>query len=343
LEHSQAHLPLQAQKHVDPCKVKFFAVTVYSNLRKYRRRKHLYHRFAEMCEHAGVHLITVELAFGQRHFEVTEMGNPYHMQLRSHEEFWHKEQLINKGIDYGRRLFPNADRVAWIDCDCRPARPPKEWFEETWDALNRYQLVQMWEWLQPLDYTQNHLDRPNPSFMANYVKYGTPYPKSHKGYPVQWGSPGLAWAANISALDDIADSLTGPGVPDVAILGAGDWYLSHCLISTLPLPDFQKANYSPGYMRYWQRKQELCQRYIRRDVGYVEGLVLHDFHGPTAKRGYNTREKILINGQYDPYTDLKKDWNGLYVIETHELRQILMYDQIRAYFKQRDEDDIRSS
>lgn len=285
-----------------------------------------------MCHHAGVNLITVELAFGQRDFGVTDCSDVLHLQIRSHEEFWHKENLINLGIAHGRKLFPEADTVAWIDADCRPARMPRDWFEETWHELQHYKIVQMWELLQPLDYNYLPVCTPNPSFMSNYIKFGTAYPKPTHGYPRQWGSPGLAWAANLSALDEIG------GIPDVAILGAGDWYLAHMLISDLKIPNMNK--YSSGYRDYWHHKQKLCDRWIKRDVGFVRGMVYHDWHGKISNRGYNTRENILIEGQYDPRYDIKRDHQGLIQMETHDLRQIMMYDRIRSYFRFRSEDEI---
>lgn len=311
---------------------KIFVVTPISNAARYKRRPELYKRFAEMIKAAGVKLITVELAFGQRDFEVTDPNNPFHLQLRSQDEFFHKENIINLGIAYGRRMFPQADKVCWVDADVHPARIPREWFVETWHELEHYKFVQMWEWLQPLDYYQNPLCSPNPSFMANYVKYGTPYPKNQKGYPANWGSPGGAWAANLSALDEIG------GIPDVTILGAGDWYLAHVLISTLSIPNMQA--YSSGYQDYWRHRQELCARYIKKDVGYVRGLLYHEWHGKTVNRGYNTRERILIEGQFDPRYDLKRDGQGVYQIEVDSERQIQMYDRIRAYFRARNEDEI---
>lgn len=313
---------------------KMFLVTPYSNMVGYKRRPELYARFAEMIRSSGYDLITVELAFGQHPFEVTETRNPFHLQLRSYDEFFHKENITNLGIAYGRQIFPNADKVCWIDGDCRPVILPKDWLDQTWSALERWRFVQMWDRLQPLTYDNQPLGSPNPSFMSNYIKFGTPYPKNEKGYPTQWGSPGLAWAADLASLDAIG------GLADVAILGAGDWYLAHMLISDLDIPDMANHNYSPGYRHYWETRQRLCNRYIKNDVGFVQTLMVHDFHGKTVDRGYNTRENILIWNQYDPYTDLKRGHNGVYQLETYEPRQIKMYEQIRAYFKARNEDSI---
>jgi hypothetical protein len=323
---------------------KFWVITCVSNPMKYRRRFELFWRFEEMCKASGVNLIVVEQAFGHRHFMLTKHNYPYHLQVRTVEVLWHKENMLNLGIQHAVAMFgsENVREVAWIDADCRPARPPREWFEDTWHALQHYEFVQMWENLLSLDYFDNPVDVPGPSFMANYVKYGKAYPpgiieqeKLDYGYgdgPKRWGSPGLAWAANRDALDKIG------GLPQQAILGAGDWYLAHMLTDGLMLPVLSR--YTDGYRNSWLRQQALCERWIKRDVGYVKGLVLDDWHGKKINRGYNTRENIFINNQYDPTTDIKIDSQGLIQLETWDERQIRMRDQIRAYFSARQEDDI---
>lgn len=321
----------------------FFVVTVVSNPVRYKKRYQLYRRFKEMCEGACVHLVTVEQAFGDRPFVVTDKDDPWNLQVRSVDELWVKENMINLGIAHGLKLDPTMKYVAWIDADCRPARPYRDWFEETWHQLQHNQMVQMWEWIQDLDDDFNPLAGLGPSFVANYIKTGTPYPKGvgtnmptypyeNVDGPVSWGSPGLAWAANIDALNQIG------GLPDQAILGAGDWYLAHMLINNLELP--QMKDYSQGYRNSWLKIQERCERWIKRDIGYVSGLVFHDAHGKKVDRKYNTREQILIGNQYDPTTDIKYDTQGHLMLETWEPRQIRMRDQIRAYFRARNEDNL---
>lgn len=313
----------------------FFVVAVVSNTARYHRRYHLAKQFIKMVKATGVDLMVVEVAFGHRPFELTSAVDPWNLQLRTVEEFWHKENCINLGISAGRRLKPSKQRVAWIDADCAPVGIScLEWFEETWHELQHFEFVQMWEWLQPLDYYHAPLGSANPSFMANYIKYGTPYPKENSGYPTQWGSPGLAWAANLSALDQIGH------IGDVAIAGAGDWYLAHMLVSDLPQPDMQA--YTHGYRHYWLHRQALCDKWIKKDVGYVRGLFTHFFHGEIFYRGYNWREKILIEGKFDPHTDLKRDHQGLWQLETHEPRQIFIRDKLRQYIRTRNEDSIDS-
>jgi hypothetical protein len=315
----------------------FFMVTVVSNAARYHRRYELFEQFQAMMEQTHVQLVAVEIAFGDRPFEVTSSSNPNHLQLRTIEEFWHKENATNLGISHGRKLWPNKKNVGWCDADCAPVgRSASEWLDETWHELQHYKFVQMWEWLLPLDYQKAPLGGATPSFMSNYIKFGTPYPSATKGYPVQWGSPGLCWAANISALDEINQ------IGDAGICGAGDWYLAHMLISDLPFADFKNSNYAPGYINYWKIRQNLCEKWIKRDVGFVSGTMTHFFHGAIKNRQYNTREQILISNQFDPATDLKRDSQGLWQLETWEPRQIRLRDQLRQYFRQRNEDSIDS-
>lgn len=309
-----------------------FVVSVISNTPRFKRRWELYKQFQRRVRESGIDHVTVEIALGDRKF-ITDSADPRNLQLRTVEEFWHKENAINLGVSHGRRIFQNKKMVAWVDADCAPVgRSFNDWWCETWHELQHYQFVQMWQWLQPMDYDHNPLGTPGPSFMYNYRKFGTPYPKPSAGYPKSWGSPGLAWAANLDAYDQIGQ------IGDAGILGAGDWYLAHMLISDLDFPLMKK--YSPDYVNYWKHRQSLCEKWIKRDVGYVKGLFTHFFHGKSINRGYNTRENILKDCQFSPLTDLKRDHQGLWQLETWEPRQIELRDRVRQYFRERNEDDI---
>ena len=118
-------------------------IVVVSNPVRYRSRIALYERFAEKIQQpAEVNLITVEAAFGQRDYTVTQAGNPNHVQLRIYDELWHKENLINIGIQHLSRQVPNWQYVAWIDADIEFVRP--DWAFETIQALQHYHIVQPW-------------------------------------------------------------------------------------------------------------------------------------------------------------------------------------------------------
>lgn len=320
----------------------FFVVAVISNTARFKRRAVLFDQFKRSLEASGVDYVLVELAFGDRDFHCTNGASKHHLQLRTVEEFWHKENLINLGVAHGCKIWPHKQKVLWSDADCAPiGQTFNEWFEEIWHELQHHEFVQAWQWLQHLDmdlaplgsHKKSYTGSTNPSFMYNYITYGTPYPESKVvGYPLQWGSPGLAWAANIDALNKIG------GIGDVGVTGGGDWYLAHMLISDLPFP--QMKGYTQNYIDYWRHRQELAERWVKRDVGYVKAFMMHYFHGKIADRGYNWREQILQGCQFDPSKDLKKDAQGLWQLETWEPRQIAMRDKLRRYARSRNEDSI---
>lgn len=323
---------------------KFYVITPIVNSPRYRARAENYQKFKGMCETAGVNLITVECAFGERPFEVTERDNPYHVQVRSIEELWMKENLLNIGIEYVCQQFPDAREFAWVDSDTFPMSPPRQWFEETWHQLQHFQFVQMWEYLINFGPDYQPISQPQMSFMKTYSAAGFEIPKAKSvahtlagnSGMVSLGRPGLAWAANRVALDKVGRLM------DYCILGSGDWHMAHALVGGISLEGgysaeaLQLSSYI-GKMMQWQERAE---RWIKRDVGYVPMTVGHWFHGDKKDRKYGSRGQILIDAKYNPDTDIKYDSQGLLQLETWDPRQIRLRDRIRDYFRTRNEDSV---
>jgi len=100
------------------------------------------------------------------------------------------------------------------------------------------------------------------------------------------------------------------GLIDYCILGACDWYMAYALIGQLDR--VLRKDYHPRFrarMKEWEARAE---KYIKRNLGVVPGLCLHYWHGPKKDRKYNTRDEILVETNYNPDVDLKRDWQGLY-------------------------------
>src|ERR1019366_4811945 len=98
---------------------------------------------------------TVECAFGERPFEVTEAANPFHLQLRTQCEMWHKENLLNLMI----------------------ARLPTDWQTETVQQLQHYDIVQL--------FAEAHDLRPNQQTFARYRSFASSF---NQGIPRQRGA-----------------------------------------------------------------------------------------------------------------------------------------------------------
>lgn len=316
----------------------FYVITIVSNPVRYRSRYEIYKRFKEMVEGAGVKLITVEQAFGDRPFEITERDNPMHLQVRSEEELWHKENMINIGIEYMMQLDPDAKYVAWVDADVFPMRLPRDWFEETVQELQHYEFVQMFEYAQDLSPTFNPIGKQHQGFIATYIKSGFKKPAGYGiwklGYYDAHGHPGFAWAANVEAISKVG------GLIDFGILGSGDRHMAMGLIGCVEQSRSDELH--PRYKELLKHWQQRADRHIRQDVGFVRGGIYHHWHGKKKHRGYSDRWRILINNRFDPVVDIKKDAQGLYRLESHSRRQIMLRDQIRSYFRTRNEDSIDS-
>ena len=123
---------------IRPVDAPLYVVTPIANPSRYRSRYTLYRDFEKYIGDAGAILHTVEAAYGDRDFVVTDAANPRHIQVRTHHEVWHKENLINIGVS---RLPADWKYVAWIDADVQFARP--DIVTETIHQLQHFSVVQM--------------------------------------------------------------------------------------------------------------------------------------------------------------------------------------------------------
>lgn len=306
-------------------------VAVISNPIRFQSRYRLYRQFEKHMKDSGVNLVTVEVQQGDRPFEVTEACNPNHLQMRTFDELWIKENMINLGI---ARLPSNWEYVAWVDADVMFTRP--DWAAETVHQLQHYMVVQMFESCVDLGPSEEPLQI-HKSFMSEYIKNGCRHPVGPGHYgsysPVKnFWHPGFAWAARREAIDAIG------GVIDFAILGSGDHHMATALIGCVQrsVPHWIGEKYQ-NELLIWQ---ERCEQYIKRDVGFVSGTIMHKWHGKKKDRKYVARWQILKDHNYDPDDDLKRDWQGLLQLEVLTPRQRKLRDDIRAYFRNRSEDSI---
>lgn len=317
---------------------RFWVVLVISNPVRYSRRYELFWHSYEMCQQAGVKVVVVESQIGLRPFMVTKEGERTHIQVRSRDEFWEKENLQMVGARLAVEL--GAREIAFPDADVRPARPYRDWFDETWQQLQIFKVVQMAEHCCYLDHKFGSPNSPQPLFMYNYREHGVANPLLDPGedsYSGQraWGNPGLAWAWRVSALYKVG------GLIDFSIQGAADTQMALGLVGTMGLALNEGIRAcAPSYARKLLHWQTLCSRWIKRDVGTVQGMILHDWHGPVNLRGYETRHEILADCRFDPDTDLKRGLDGRLQLEIEEERQIRMRDRLRNYFRRRNEDQL---
>jgi hypothetical protein len=139
--------------------------------------------------------------------------------------------------------------------------------------------------------------------------------------------PGFGWAYRREALEALG------GLIDYSILGAADMLMAACLTGDISLSDWLADSYK-RWIFEWKARAD---RYIRGDIGYVSGLLLHYWHGKKSQRGYKDRWKIFFDHKFDPELDLKRDCQGLWQLTD---RNSALRDALRAYLKARNEDSI---
>ena len=306
---------------------KLHVIVVISNPVQFESRYRLYHEFMEEMSRSNAIFHTVELVLGERQHTIPP--SPFNTLLRVHgwDEVWHKENLINLGLS---RLPNDAEYVAWIDADVS-FQYSKKWVTKTLHALQHYMVVQMFE--NAVDMGPNgQVIQLHTGFVKQYLDNGSSVANYRPGYSPHW-HPGFAWAARREALE------CSGGLIDKAILGAGDHHMALALVGAAEKS--LQAGLTDGYRRMVLTWQERAERFIRRDVGFVRGTILHSWHGKKKDRRYTDRWKILVKNKFNPDYDLKRDTQGVYHLnDDGSQRFVMLRDEIRAYFRARNEDSI---
>lgn len=291
---------------------------------RYRSRWKLFKDFAYMVRKAGAKLVVVEVAFGERDFALGPEDGEIYIPLRSKDELWIKENAINVAFS---RLPLDWKYAAWIDGDIQFSR--SDWANDTLHQLQHYPIVQM--------FSQSADLSPSYDILRTFRSYGYCFCNNvpRKGLDAQndyyageyWHS-GYAWAIRRDAFNQLC------GLIDFAILGGADLFMANALCNqNFKMP----KSLGPSGIRWMNQWKQRADKYIRQNVGYVEGLILHYFHGKKQDRRYKDRGTILVDAHFDPEVDLKRDYQGLWQLNPENIQ---LRDGIRAYFRQRNEDSI---
>ena len=295
-----------------------YVISVVSNPARFKRRYQLFNEFVErMKQNKLVKLYTTELQIGNRPFATNAT-----FKLRSDHNLWHKENLINYTL---RRLPKEANYIAWIDADIEFQNP--RWAEETIEKLQEYNVVQPWSSCIDMG--------PKSEIMKIYTCFckvyhdnnRVYYPKGFGGY--EYAHPGYAFAYRRETLDGLG------GVIDFAIAGSGDHHMACALVGVVTQSCHGEIHDS--YRQALLNYQNLCNRFVQKKIGYVEGIILHNFHGKKQDRQYVSRWDILLKHHFNLNTDISYDING--IIKFNGNKPSLEMD-LRNYSYSRNEDSI---
>ena len=303
----------------NPIEDNLHVIIVVSNPCFYKSRYILAKEFINRIysQETNVLLYVVELTYKNQPYVLTEPTNPRHLRINTDMPIWHKESLINVGVE---KLLPvDWKAFAWIDADIEFEN--STWALDTLKVLNGCKdIVQLFSHCVDMDYNQTTMN----VFNSFGYQYNKKLPYSGMGLNL-WHS-GYAWACNRFAYEKMQ------GLYDKGILGSGDMIMALSLINNVE--KMQNPAYSEGYRKSMSEFQKNVKS-LR--FGYVPGVIRHHYHGSKKNRHYNDRWKILVNYNYDPYIHVSYDNNNLLIPSINCPIKLLI--EIFEYFESRNEDE----
>jgi len=238
-----------------------------------------------------------------------------HLKFKTDNHVWIKENLINMAIC---RLPDVWKYVAWIDADIRFLN--QNWVQETIEELQESDIVQLFRTAVNLGPNGEAL-KTDKGFAYMAKGSGTVWtPTDRYGF---W-HPGYAWACTKDAWTSMG------GLIDWAILGSGDRHMAMALIG-------RALGSAPGNINEKYKKLLILYQAAVKDMklSWVDGTILHAWHGSIENRKYRERWLILTENSFDPIADIKYDRNG----QIHLTGRGLRFEQyLFKYFLEREED-----
>ena len=291
-------------------------IMVISNPCEYQRRYELAKEFVKRMEDTrDVILYIVEMVYSKQAYQITEAGNPLHLQLKADVPLWHKENMIDLGI---KKLLPqNWKAVAWIDADVEFEN--LNWASDALKILNGSKdYIQLFSLCLDMDRDENT--------MSFFHSFGYQYDKGKQycAYGVNYWHPGFAWAMTRECYQKI-------GIFTMGILGSGDYHMAHALIG---VSNTIHEDPSEGFRK---KLEELEKNSRNVRLGYCPGVIRHFFHGSKKNRKYMERWQILVKYEYDPFLHMTHDNNGV-IVPSITCPPGLLQD-IMLYFCERNEDE----
>jgi hypothetical protein len=284
---------------------KLHIVSVYSNPYRWQRRRESFHDFRFHMEGSpNVVLHVVEVAFGDRPFEVTSRDNPLDLQLRTDCSLWIKECAINEGV---RRFPPDWQYGGYVDGDFHFTR--HDWALEAVHMLQHHSFVQLFSTYSDLtgetatSYLGHRPYRMSTSFACNYMHqnefltsrakraarrggdgyYAKLEPSKAFPFGLAPGATGGAWSWRRDAFDAVG------GMLDTCILGSADWHMAFGLVQATNVAAEMKRCTQPyveSVLNWQARAAKLSRVEGRSPIGCIDNFATHAFHGNKMLRAY---------------------------------------------------------
>lgn len=263
--------------------------------------------FREFRKRLRIPLIAVEHAYGPS-FELGEDDADILIQRRGGALLWQKERLLNLGLS---ALPDDCDVVVLLDCDIVFQRD--DWVEAGRAALEDFFLIQPFRRVYHLSREDKHLlGRPaKPLEVLDSFEYLISRGKiTDESFATQGASmrlkysPGCAWMARRDLLDR-------HGIYDTLILGSGDKALASAAHGR-HTDSARALGMNARHREHYLRWAEPFYQDVRGRVSYIDGDVLHLWHGALENRQYQNRYRGFEQYDFDPDADIVTNCDGVW-------------------------------
>ncbi len=304
----------------------FWGITTFFNPVGYKNKYENYRIFRENTKRQGLKLLAVEITFGNKPFRLQKGYDAdilIQIQGDRNNIMWQKERMLNIGL---QNLPKDCDKIAWLDCDI--IFKNDNWIKETYELLDKYTVVQLFEWAMKL---------PKGSIDGDFNKATIGKMEGQKDVGVVSnflntdaikkfnGQPGYAWAARKNIFEDI-------GFFDKSILGGGDYIMIRGFLdSNIKIPDYYSDEMNCDVERWVKNMYERTNS----NIYFTQGQILHLWHGQIDNRKYHSRLFLFKRAGFNPNKDIKIDNQGLYSWTENNKK---FRKTVRAYFYARKED-----
>ena len=301
-----------------------YVIVPYFNFCKSQRRYDLFLEFIERLSKYDKVKIVISEATNTDTFDLPDdMEFVYqHHGFKLESEYWCKENLINVAV---RSLPLTWKYIAWIDADLTFLND--NWVEETLNELKIAHFVQLFASAVYLGPNEEAM-RVDRGFGYMYKNSKHDWRSDHKyGF---WHC-GFAWACNKYAYEKTN------GLIDYAILGSGDHHMALSYIQKVEMSFPKNNKIHESFFQKLKDYQALVRIHKLR-LSYIEGTILHHWHGSLEDRKYVERWDIFYKHNYNPEEDIVYNHEGL--INLSEKGKRMEIDIVQYFIDRREDNTV---
>ncbi len=301
------------------------AIVCYFNPQKYKSRKLNFEKFYQNFQrhYSRVPLLVVELEVAGGGFELEGLART--IRLSARDVLWHKERLLNIGIE--KLIQEGFKNIAWLDGDILFSDP--YWPERLVVELESKSVCQLFS--QSVREEEGNLEfSARRGVVREFLASGK--------VKLQGLSCGYGWAARARVLQQVP-------LYEATIMGGGDaafWLATHLYgderawFAQVEKTNFYQSLGEPLRAHYvqWARKLGAI---VRGEVGFVPQKMMSLYHGKLKNRLYGSR--YLMIPEFNPEVDLERSATGCWQWRTEAKAKVA----VQQYFALRKEDEKLNS